>query len=543
MIYNVRYVTYFLVVTSVVAVWHCATPTQPDGGPADRTPPQLVDTEPVTGTTMFEGDRIRFQFSKYVDRSSFRRAFRMEPEIDLDYEIRWSRRTATVRFNDPLPDTTTIIFTLGTDLADTRNNRIPTPYQLALSTGPDIDEGRINATVKDAGTGEGMAGERVMLYRYPVNLNVGADYVGEANADGIVRFNNLREGSYMAFWLDDRNRNRKWDRELESAQPFMTDSLFLEHGGEADLGTVFLVRNDTVAPVLQAVGMLSEVRLRLRFTEMVTFEEDAMIEIYHSDGLYVTEALPLYIDPDNNNVLYAQTLNPLPGSGSYQLDISGITDASGNYVSIGIENFPGSDEPDTTYARYIGHDTRHGVSPHEPLAIRYAKILDESPEVLDSLIIIERQATHHSWPHAEISGNLLLIYPDVEWQPGENYELRVWDENRMERRTIQPRIYFEDDLGGIDIVVEEPRTDTTRHRLELVNEQGYTLRSESFLYETALTEIPPGSYVLRVYELRDETARRWDPGAVEPYRPPDRYFIQQEIPVERGLTGQVYVQW
>ncbi len=537
-----RWAPFAAVLILMILVYQCATPTQPTGGPADRTPPEIELTEPATGTTMFDGDRIRFHFSKYINRNSFQTAFQMEPDLNIRYDISWRRRTATVRFEDPLPDTTTIIFTLGTDLADTRNNRIPSPFQLAVSTGPDIDEGRISARVRDAKTGRGREGERIVLYRYPVDLSVGANYVGESDTAGVVQFQYLREGKYKAFWLDDRNRNRRWDREREAAQPFSTDTLVLDRGGEADLGRVFIIRADTTAPVLEAVGMLSEVRLRLRFNEGVVIGEDAAITVFHEDRTRATEAVPLFVDTQNSNILFAEARDPLPDGAVYHLELTGITDAAGNPAEFDIDPFPGSDEPDTTWARYISNESYLGVAPDEPIVIRYAKLLDDSPMVLDSLILVESELVHEPWPYARVRDNFLLVSPDGEWQRGENYEIRVWDENRMEHVTIQPRILFEDELGGIEVLVESPRTDTTQYRSRLIDQQGETIRDRVFQGETEFTGVPSGRYVLIVYELREGT-REWDPGRVDPFRAPAHYFIQRNVPVERGLTGQVYVEW
>jgi len=537
-----RWAPFVALFVLLILVYQCATPTQPGGGPPDRTPPQIEETEPANRTTMFDGDRIRFHFSKYINRNSFRDAFRMEPDLNIRYDISWRRRTATVRFEDPLPDTTTIIFTLGTDLADTRNNRITAPFQLAVSTGPDIDEGTITARIRDAETGRGREGERIMLYRHPVDLSVGATYVGESDTSGLVTFQYLREGKYKAFWLDDRNRNRRWDREREAAQPFSTDTLVLDRAGEADLGKVFVIRADTIAPVLQAVGMLSEVRLRLRFSEGIEIGDDAQISVFHEDHAHATDAIPLFVDPENSNILFAQARDPLPDEAVYHLELQGITDAAGNPAEFDIDPFPGSDEPDTTYARYIANESRYGVAPDEPIVFRYAKLLSDSPQILDSLIVVESEQTHQPWPHVEIEEQFLKVYPDGEWRRGENYEIRVWDENRMEHVSINPRILFEDELGALSIRVEEPRTDSTRHRARLVDQQGLTIRDQIFLDETEFSMLPSGSYTLKVFELR-EGLREWDPGRVDPFRPPAHYFIQRNVPVERGLTGQVFVEW
>lgn len=568
-----------------VLLVQCATPTQPSGGPPDRTPPKVMATEPSEGTTLFDGDRIRFHFSKYINRRSFNEAFRMEPDLLLDYEISWRRRSATVHFRDPLPENRTVIFTLGTDLSDTRNNRITQPYQLALSTGPEIDSGRITARVRDALTGENMTGERILLYRYPVNLGEGADYVGESDTAGVVRFNYLAEGDYLAFWLDDRNRNRRWDRRREAAQPFTVDTVRLEKEADLDIGSIFVVRRDTLPPALQAVGMLSEVRLRLRFSDDVRFDGDSSIRVTPADDSQWIPVVPLYVDRESPNILMAQSSVPLPDDGEYRIEIAGITDITGNEARSEVDLFPGSDDPDTTFARFISHDTQAGFFQDEPAVIRYARLLDNEPSILDSLIVIESQTTHKPWPHARIQDNLLFICPDEAWQQGASYEFRIWDGERMDRLSITPRIIFRQDLGAIEIRTESPvtsvstgesavsdnnlsgesdvseynsteepgasdnkaegetgTTDQKRYRYELITRDGEEIRSGSFRRETLLDGIPPGTYLLRVYEV-GESRRYWDPGRVDPFRPPGRYFIRRNVPVERGLTSQVTVEW
>lgn len=522
-------------------VLQCATPTQPTGGPPDRTPPKLEETEPPTGTTHFDQKRIRFHFSKYIDRNSFQRAFQIEPDLSLDYEISWRRRTATVSFKDSLPENTTMIFTLGTDLSDMRNNRIRAPLQLALSTGADIDDGRIIAPVKDAETGEKRMGDRIMLYRYPYNLNKSADYVAESDSAGKARFNYLREGRYKAFWLDDRNRNRIWDKTREAAQPFREAFIELEKGKELQLSTLYVVKIDTISPVLQAVGMLSSERLRLRFSEDVIFEDDMSIGVMTQDR-EVTIAHPLYIDPANLNILYAQTDQPLEENVDYEIQITNIRDLSGNPAEVGITSFPGSGEPDTTYARFITHDTEDGVTPESPLVFRYAKRLDDSPDIRDSLFVATEDTVYRKWPHTETYENLLLVYPDEKWEKGVSYEIRIWDEERMERITVTPFILYEEEEGSIHIVAENPAPDSLQFQCKLIHPNGNILHKTRFTEEIELKNIPAGKYLLKVYEYRDGK-EGWDPGKVKPFRPPALYFIQKEVPVEPGMAGTVFVEW
>jgi hypothetical protein len=56
------------------------------------------------------------------------------------------------------------------------------------------------------------------------------------------------EGTYKAFWVDDINRNRIWDRNRERAQPFRFETFDVAHGDSVDLGTLYFSVPDTVAP-------------------------------------------------------------------------------------------------------------------------------------------------------------------------------------------------------------------------------------------------------------------------------------------------------
>ena len=59
----------------VTLFFSCATPIAPTGGPADKTGPKIEETSPETGTVNFEGRKISFEFSEFVNRSSFEKEF------------------------------------------------------------------------------------------------------------------------------------------------------------------------------------------------------------------------------------------------------------------------------------------------------------------------------------------------------------------------------------------------------------------------------------------------------------------------------------
>src|SRR5690625_7073175 len=83
----------------------CATPMAPTGGEPDRSSPVVVHTQPETGTVNFSGNEIRFTFDKFIDRNSFRQNVSVEPDLGIQFEVDFRRKTAIVRFLSDLLET------------------------------------------------------------------------------------------------------------------------------------------------------------------------------------------------------------------------------------------------------------------------------------------------------------------------------------------------------------------------------------------------------------------------------------------------------
>ncbi len=400
----------------------CATPVAPTGGPPDRTPPDILSTSPDMGTTNFSGDEVRFEFSEFPDRNSVRQNVTVEPNIGIQFEIDFRRKTAIVEFSSELPENTTILVKLGSDVADTRRNTMGSSFDLAFSTGPVIDEGSITARLRDADQGSVDAGERVFLFREPIDYTAQANYVAQSDTSGQINFSYLREGTYSAIWVDDLNRDRRWNPDRERAQPFHSETVDVIQSEEINIGTIYIQRPDTVSPRLDGVGLLSDVRLRLRTSEEVFWDDNAEITVIDSLGNDYTTAYPLYKDEADPTVIFSQAMDPLEEAQLFNVSQTGFTDEAGNVLTSDIDLFPGSAVSDTTQLRIITDNADGGLFPGEPFEVVYSKIVD-SPEVVDSLIVFEGENAISDYEFVETDRNRLRISPDGEWQPGSGTNL------------------------------------------------------------------------------------------------------------------------
>lgn len=525
-----------LLLIVLVIVKSCATPVAPTGGEPDRTGPRVISTEPATGTTNFRGTEVRFNFDKFIDRNSFRRNVSVEPDLGIEFDIDFRRRTGVVEFKSPLPENTTIIIQAGTDVTDTNRNKMERPYEIALSTGDVLDNATIIARILDAETGRGESGRRVFLYREPFDLTRRANYVAQTDTSGSLSFGYIAEGSYKAFWINDLNRNRIWDRERERAQPFRFETFDVAYGDSLDLGTLFVSIPDTVSPRIDGVGLLSENRLRLRLSEEVIWQPDAVIIVTDTLENEFTRAFPLYESDQDATVIFAQSELPLPAEGIFTLKPNGITDRAGNSLRVDFSPFPGSAVQDTSILRTISHNAGSGLFPNEALEITYSRFIDNDA-VRDSLQIIEGDQVVEDWPHIEIDRHILRIKPDGQWLGGIRYQFRVWNPWEEEREQIQPDIWQRNQLGSIEITLQNDDPEFLNY-LTLTDKDNSIRVDTTFSDSVTIDNLPPLEYKVIVFEDVNGNGK-WDPGVVDPFERPEPYAIRRSIPVSEGFTSEV----
>ena len=517
----------------------CATPTSPTGGPADEKGPEILRTEPKTGTTNFNEQSITLHFSEFVERSSLNQAIVIEPDIGLSYSIDWGRKSAEVEFDSQIPDSTTLILTVGTDLKDTNNNGMSSPKKIAVSTGSEIDEGEIVGKVIDAETGKGSEGKRVLLYREPYDLTKKADYLASTDTSGQFQFSYLPQGKFKLFWVDDRNRNKIWDRQQERAQPFKKEFITLNKEERDTLGTLFSTSVDTTKPTLQGVGLFSSSRMRLRFSEEIVLSASAAIVVTDTLGNEHSPAWPLYIPPNEPYILFAHSRDSLAPEANYSLNTTGILDGSENSVAGYTDSFTGSAQEDTTQQRIIKRNTVSGYYPGEAFEITYAKPVEE-PTITDSLKIVEGDSLIDSWPNVETEQNILRINPAGQWKDGVEYEVRVWDPAVEDYRKFDPQIWHSSQMGALNIMMQDSTLNNVRLRIE--NEESGFEKDTLFTDQVEIDNLPPLSYKLTVYH-DDNNNDRWDYGQIDPYVKPEPFYIRKQVPVEKGLTGDLTIEF
>ncbi len=519
----------------------CATPTSPTGGPPDKTGPTVERTFPKSGTVNFQKQFIEFDFSEFITRSTFQQAFNMAPALGLAYKVSFGRKSAKVSFDKPLPDSTTMVFTLGTALTDYHGNTMAAPVTLALSTGPTIDSGKLHGKIISAVTGKGVGGKTVFLFLPPFHLHERARYTLETDTSGTVSFTYLKAGKYRAFLVDDRNSDKIWEPQLEGARPFNQEFFTLSRDSTGDLGTIYVMPVDTVRPDILGVGLLSSRRLRLRFSKPIPSADSLQVTLTDSLGRKLATVDPLYRDPEKDFVLYAESPQDLLPNKTYKLQIRGLKNDTSVYRPD--LAFQGSDQKDTTSVRIVRVINGNSLYPSEPLKVLYSVPI-KGQALRDSVKVIQDQTLISPWPKITVTNNELIIHPDPVWQNHSAYGFRLYNPATFNYLKVAPKIWYSDQMGELEVTISGvDTTGETLYHIHLVNSENRVSRDTTATGSpVTIHNLPPLDYTVSVYQDRNRNGI-WDPGTVDPYHPPEPLYIQPKVTVRSRLTGQMTIDF
>ncbi|MBD3368494.1 MAG: hypothetical protein GF405_10040 [Candidatus Eisenbacteria bacterium] len=137
---------------ALVCVSGCAKTGMPGGGPRDTEPPTVVSTAPADGEAGTSRESvISVAFSEEMDRTSVERALSVDPDVALG-RFDWEGPRLTAQPETLLPDSTTIVVSIGEGARDYHGVALSEPFSFAFSTGPSVAAGTITGVVTLGGS-------------------------------------------------------------------------------------------------------------------------------------------------------------------------------------------------------------------------------------------------------------------------------------------------------------------------------------------------------------------------------------------------------
>ncbi len=324
------------IILSAGIVVSCATSIAPAGGPADSTPPEIIETEPAQGATNVRGNEVTLVFSEYVDRNSFQQSLHISPLVETQPEIVWSGRTVRLVFDREFEDEKTYVITAGTSVKDIRaGNRMSSSFTLAFSTGDSLDNAFIRGQVFEAAAGE------ISIFAYAVDginpdtLNPSSlkpSYAVQTDANGGFQLDHLAAGTYRVFAVRDKQKNFLYDMESDDIGIAQSDITAAGAGDSAATALRFRMSiEDTTAPYIQSIRPITSNSLELRISEQPFTDPplpQSIILKDSSNGIQIP-AIDVSRAPGKKNTYFVFSQVPLNDT-RYMIGIDTLLDLSGN---------------------------------------------------------------------------------------------------------------------------------------------------------------------------------------------------------------------
>jgi len=224
-------VLYSFLILIGILLFRCAAQQAPSGGKKDTIPPKLIFSFPKNKSVDVKAQFIQLEFDEYIQiEPGIHQQLLITPNID-----RWgdkaTKKGIKIQFDKPLKPNTTYTFNFRQSIADLNEKNPAQNLKLVFSTGHYIDSLSIYGEVKDILTNKPVQNALVSLYLATDTSIVKKHkpfYFTKTDKQGKYELENLKEGIYKIYAINDINNNLTYQNETEGIG-FLEDDLNLNH--------------------------------------------------------------------------------------------------------------------------------------------------------------------------------------------------------------------------------------------------------------------------------------------------------------------------
>lgn len=302
----------------------CAHQMAPPGGPKDELPPNVIKTEPESGTLNHPvKKKILLVFSEWVDVRNLKKSITVFPTLPDGFKVDVAGRKVEIAPKTAFAESTTYHIGINTVLTDLHGVSIGTPYKFFFSTGSSIDSGIVYGCVID--TKSRNIQPKVALFRCDrdtlpdtalINL---PSYLIQTDSLGIFSFEHIRKGTYNIIAFIDNNNNNRLTPGEENAYAPLEKKFILEL--EAGPFVLFPASSDTLSVTVVSIKAISSTLISGEWTEGTVSTmagENANWSIISLDSSVKAPAIEEYIAVSDSR-RFALKLSDSLTTGSYSL--------------------------------------------------------------------------------------------------------------------------------------------------------------------------------------------------------------------------------
>jgi uncharacterized protein (DUF2141 family) len=203
----------------LVILYSCANPVPPTGGPKDLDPPVLLNTIPENKSLNFDGSEISMEFDEYIKEENLLTQLMITPNLKGNYNYKVNRTRFVLTFEEPFDSATTYTLNFREGIKDITEGNVPPNLKFVFSTGTFLDSGSVRGTVRSLMNRELIEDITISLYQFPDTITVfdgPPRYSTITDEEGYFLIENIKNGTYSVFSINDENRNLMLESRTES---------------------------------------------------------------------------------------------------------------------------------------------------------------------------------------------------------------------------------------------------------------------------------------------------------------------------------------
>ena len=301
----------------LILIYSCAQQRALTGGEVDGDGPVLDLAVPPNFSTQFNSKTIYLEFDEFIQLNSATSQLVVSPPLEKKPKIELRKKSVTITFKEELKPNTTYTLNFGEGIVDYTEGNVASDLRYVFSTGDELDSLQIKGQVRQAFDNSYAAGYKVMLYKGmddSLPLLEKPDYIGFTNDSGYFNIQNMSEGDYKVFTLQDENVDFLYD---EGESFGFIDNRVVAVSPEDSLSSDIRIYTSTQDPVDQFVAFNeidSTGAIKMVFNKKPLELEVRVLE-------YETEDFTLIEDPEEDTVRFFLDANSIRNT-EFQIEVS-----------------------------------------------------------------------------------------------------------------------------------------------------------------------------------------------------------------------------
>jgi hypothetical protein len=558
---NIQLIGLFLALATLTN--GCANIGALNGGKKDAIPPRVLTARSTPNfQTNFKKQPIKLVFDEYIKLDDVFKQVVISPPLDENptVESKDSRSVVLTFGKDVvLRENATYTINFGSSVKDLNEGNVAKNLRFVFSTGDHIDSLTVVGRIVDAVSGQPVEGALLMLYDNFSDTIVRKKkpfYFGRTEKDGIARIENVREGSFKAFALVDKDQNYLFNQDVErigfpdtllnvsiinnAPQLFPQDTSTKRTDGLQNAPEISeKTRKDTSKTASIAQKTTSNLNIRLfdpiKKPQLMNRETDkyGLVKLVYNQEPTVAkvnfdqigQTVQTEVSKDTLLVYY-----DLSQETTWNLAVKNDTFPTD---SVRVRTKGRADFLKKAKLEAINAPKQINKHPTKPIVLTFTYPLQNIDNQLIELLDSAKKTVPLSIKRDSTSPRKLQF--NADWQQGKRYTLRVLPNAltdmyglKNDTVSININVQLKEEFG--DLTLKITQLDSTKNYVCQVYGGGGVIEKELYIeqkskFTARIETIQPDGYTIKIIEDLNKN-RRWDTGNYDKHTQPERIFLK-----------------